>query len=380
MTTQSILCPHCHTSISLDDALTGQIKSKLTEELSNAYEQKLRVEREKVKKQIQEQVAAEQAKELVFLQEQLEDKKKKLDQAQEKELELRKKEAALEEREKTRELELARRLDEERKKLQEVIEERFLEAARQKELEKDKQISDLKRLLEDAQRKANQGSQQTQGEVRELELENTLRELFRDDIIEPIGKGVNGADVRQIVRSSRGTTCGVILWESKQTKTWSEGWLSKLKMDLRAEKAHIAILITQAYNDPKWNGQAYRDGVWICSPQHYLVLAMALRKSLVDAGRERAMAQSSGEKADLVYSYITSVAFRQQVESLIEVYREMQEQIAKERSAMERIWKAREGQAQRLMLSMGAIYGTVQGLAGSTVVPELPGLSLLEES
>ncbi|MEP7166535.1 MAG: DUF2130 domain-containing protein [Candidatus Woesebacteria bacterium] len=374
--TSQITCPHCHTPISLDDALTGQIKTAVEQQLSTEYEQKLSKEQKNIEQRLKEQFAKDTSTELTFLKEQLEDKKQKLETATKKELELRKKEVEFEEKERNRELEIQRQLDSERKRIRETTEAQMVEQQRQKDLENEKKLSDMKRALDEAQRKANQGSQQTQGEVRELELEKILRETFRDDLIEPVGKGVHGADVRQIVRSSRGTVCGVILWESKQTKVWSEGWIGKLKEDLRAEKADIPIIVTTAYNEANWMGQSHRDGVWICNFQLFLPLALALRKSLIDSGRERAMAQNRGEKSDLIYSYVTSQAFRQQVEALVEVFTEMQMQITKERAAMEKIWKSREGQVQRLILSTGTIYGSVQGLAGTSVVPELHGLEL----
>ncbi len=375
----TITCPHCKTPISLDEALTSQISSSVEETLRIEYQSKLSTVQKDTEDKLRKSLLEDNKKVLTDLENQLREEKKRRAASEEQELLLRKKERELIEREEKATLEMERRLDEERKKIQEATESKLLEASRQKELEKDKVIMDLKRSLEDAQRKASQGSQQTQGEVRELELETTLRDLFRDDVVEPVGKGVNGADVRQIVRSSRGTVCGVILWESKQTKTWVDGWLLKLKTDLRAENADIPILITSVYNDPKWSGQTHKDGVWICSPQNYVTLALALRKSLIDSARERAMAKDRGGKADLIYNYITSTAFRQQVESFIEVYQEMSTQIGKERAAMERIWKAREGQAQRLMLAMGNVYGSVQGLAGNSVVPEIKGMELLDE-
>lgn len=379
MTTSQITCPHCHTPISLDDALTGQIRSSLEKDLAKSYEVKLEEERRKVEQDTKKRLAEVSSKEMHNLQEQLAEEKKKREEAEKQELILRKKERELEERQEKMELEITRKMDEERKKIKESTEIALLEQQRQKDLEKDKQINDLKKLLEDAQRKANQGSQQTQGEVQELELERMLIETFRDDAIEPVGKGVNGADVRQIVRSSRGTVCGVILWESKQTKAWSEGWIGKLKSDQRAEKADISILVTTAFNEPNWSGITLKDGVWVCSFKLFLPLAISLRKSLLDVGREKAMSQGRGEKADLIYAYVTSQAFRQQMEVIAEVYLETKSQIDKERAAMEKIWKMREAQAQRIYLGLGSIYGTVQGLAGASVLPELKGIGLLED-
>jgi hypothetical protein len=375
----SIICPHCHTPISLDDALTGQIRSSLEKDLTQSYEQRLVEERTRVENETRKKIEDLSGKELKILQEQLQEEKKKREEAEKQELLLRKKERELEERQEKMELEITRKMDEERKKIKESTELALIEQQRHKDLEKDKQINDLKKLLEDAQRKANQGSQQTQGEVQELELERMLMETFRDDVIEPIGKGVNGADIRQIVRSSRGTVCGVILWESKQTKAWSEGWIGKLKNDQRAEKADISIIVTAVFNDPSWSGITLKDGVWVCNFKLFLPLAISLRKSLLDVGREKAMSQGRGEKADLVYAYVTSQAFRQQMEVIAEVYLETKAQIDKERAAMEKIWKMREAQAQRIYTGLGSIYGTVQGLAGASVLPELKGLDLLDD-
>jgi hypothetical protein len=254
-----------------------------------------------------------------------------------------------------------------------------LETQRQKDLEKDKQINDLKKLLEDAQRKANQGSQQTQGEVQELALEEQLRTTFADDIIEPVGKGVSGADIRHVVRTPRGTVCGTMLWESKQTKAWSEGWIGKLKADVRAEKADIPVLATATYSDPNWSGIALHDGVWVCSFRLAVPLALSLRKMLIEVGRQKAMSADRGNKADMIYNYITSQSFRQQIETLAEVYMEMQGQISKEKTAYEKLWKQREGQIHRLFQSTASIYGSIQGLAGANAVPQITGLELLDD-
>lgn len=389
MSSTQISCPSCHAPISLDDAFASQMKSTLQQEwkketvaaqekMQTEFEQKLREERETTERRLRSRLEEDSKRELSFLQERLEEEQKKRKSAEEKELELRKRELALEEASRSMTLDMERKLEEERKSIREKTEFQLIEQQRLKDLQKDKMIGDLRKALEDAQRKANQGSQQTQGEVQELEMERLLTETFRDDIIEPVGKGVTGADIRQIVRSSKGTICGIILWESKQTKSWSEGWVSKLKSDLRAEHANIPVIVTTAYSESNWCGLTLHDGVWVCNFSLFMPLAISLRKQLLEVGREKAMAQKSGEKADLIYGYVTSNAFRQQMEALVELYSEAHAQIGKERAAMEKIWKMREGQAQRLMLSLGNIYGNIQGLAGSSAVPELTGLSLLE--
>ncbi len=389
MSSTQISCPSCHAPISLDDAFASQMKSTLQQEwkketvaaqekMQTEFEQKLREERETTERRLRSRLEEDSKRELFFLQERLDEEQKKRKSAEEKELELRKRELALEEASRSMTLDMERKLEEERKSIREKTEYQLIEQQRLKDLQKDKMIGDLRKALEDAQRKANQGSQQTQGEVQELEMERLLTETFRDDIIEPVGKGVTGADIRQIVRSSKGTICGIILWESKQTKSWSEGWVSKLKSDLRAEHANIPVIVTTAYTESNWCGLTLHDGVWVCNFSLFMPLAISLRKQLLEVGREKAMAQNKGEKADLIYGYVTSNAFRQQMEALVELYSEAHAQIGKERAAMEKIWKMREGQAQRLMLSLGNIYGNIQGLAGSSAVPELTGLSLLE--
>lgn len=389
MSSTQISCPSCHAPISLDDAFASQMKSTLQQEwkketeaaqekMQTEFEQKLREERETTERRLRSRLEEDSKRELSFLQERLEEEQKKRKSAEDRELDIRKRELALEEASRSMTLEMERKLEEERKSIREKTESQLIEQQRLKDLQKDKMIGDLRKALEDAQRKANQGSQQTQGEVQELEMERLLTETFRDDIIEPVGKGVTGADIRQIVRSSKGTICGIILWESKQTKSWSEGWVSKLKSDLRAEHANIPVIVTTAYTESNWCGLTLHDGVWVCNFSLFMPLAISLRKQLLEVGREKAMAQNKGEKADLIYGYVTSNAFRQQMEALVELYSEAHSQIGKERAAMEKIWKMREGQAQRLMLSLGNIYGNIQGLAGSSAVPELTGLSLLE--
>ncbi len=384
MPSTQITCPSCHTPISLDDAFASQMKASLQQEwqkesvatlekMQTEFEQKLREERETTERRLRQRLEEDSKRELSFLQERLEEEQKKRKTAEEKELDIRKRELALEEASRSMTLELERKLEEERKSIREKTEFQLIEQQRLKDLQKDKMISDLKKALDDANRKANQGSQQTQGEVQELEMERMLKETFRDDIVEPVGKGVTGADIRQVVRSSKGTICGIILWESKQTKSWSEGWVTKLKTDLRAEHANIPVIVTTAYTENNWCGLTLHDGVWVCNFSLFMPLAMSLRKQLLEVGREKAMAQNKGDKADLIYGYVTSNAFRQQIEALVELYRESHTQIARERGAMEKIWKMREGQAQRLMLSIGNVYGNIQGLAGSSAVPELKG-------
>jgi hypothetical protein len=241
---------------------------------------------------------------------------------------------------------------------------------------KEKTITDLQKALDDAQRKAAQGSQQLQGEVMELDFEKSLSEFFKDDEIEPVAKGVKGGDIRQTVKSPRGTVCGAMLWEIKRTKNWTDGWITKLKEDLRTAKANIPIIITEALPKEVNQDIAQFNGVWICKPNMAIILATLLRKSLLDAGYQKALAENRGSKADLLYGFVTSHEFVQQIEGMVETYKEMTAQVVKERTAFERLWAQREKQAQKLLLGTANIIGSMQGQIGQNSMPKIRGLEL----
>jgi hypothetical protein len=175
-----------------------------------------------------------------------------------------------------------------------------------------------------------------------------------------------------------GTVCGVILWESKRTKAWVDDWTTKLKDDLRASKANIPVIVTTTLPKEIKSGFGFFDGVWVTEPKFIQPLAEILRKNLLDIAREKHISKDRGTKADMIYSYLTSDAFVQQIQNIIEVHQSMQIQIQKERAAYEKIWREREAQAQRILLSTAGIYGSIQGIAGQTL-PPVKGLDLLEE-
>lgn len=352
----TIQCPKCKHEFALDDAIGAELRGKLERD---------------IKKQVEEQAAIE----VQDLQKQLAEKDRKVAEFREQELKLRQEKRLLEEKEKDLKLEVQRQLDDQKKLIEEAVFEKAAEAHRLKDLEKDKKIADLEKLAKELERKSQQGSQQLQGEVQELDLRDNLAKQFPEDEIEDVGKGVHGADIRQIVKSKLGTVCGVILWESKQTKAWKDEWLSKLKDDVRAEKANIPIIVSTVLPREIKNGLGQKEGVYICSYPLALPLAELLHKNLIEVAYQKFVSQNRGNKADSIYEYVTSHEFRQQIEALAEVYREMQEQTGRERAAMERLWKAREGQIQRLLSATVNVYGKMQGLAGSTL-GQIKGLEL----
>ena len=340
----TIKCPHCGKPIELTEALSHQVREQIVDEEQKKF-----------------------ANEITEL-------KKKLDAAEKAELEIRKQKNDLDEEKRRFELEKQRQLDAEREKIRKTAEENIFEQQRLKEKEKDKMIDDLKKSLEDAQRKATQGSQQLQGEVAELDLEETLRHAFSSDGIEPIGKGVLGADIRQVVKSPGGKTCGTILWESKRTKAWSDGWITKLKEDMRVDRANIPAIISETLPEEAKTGMGLKDGVWVCSLKLFIPLAMLLRKSLIDAAYQKFVSDNRQTKAEQIYGYVTSHEFSQQVESMVEVYTDMLSQVTRERVAFEKSWKLREAQVHRLLSGVSGIYGQIQGAAG----PALPPIKNLE--
>ena len=361
----NIKCPACGKLIAITEAL----KQEFEKELGEKYQKDLEI--------AQKQVEEKSLSEINELKKILEEKERKNTELRQQEIKLREDRRKLEEKEKEFELSFQRKLDEERKRVEEAVMKHATENFRLKEMEREKVISDLKKSLEEAQRKASQGSQQTQGEVLELDLENTLRVAFPNDQIEPVEKGIKGADIRQIVKSPRGTVCGVILWESKRTKAWTDEWLVKLKDDLRAVHADIPVIVSTVLPKEAENGFGLKEGVWLVTHGLVIPLAIMIRKNLLDVGYQKALSVNQGRKADLVYSFITGNEFRQQVESLVEVFKEMQDQLFKEKTAFEKIWKSREGQIRRLISGTVNIYGGAQGLVGSSM-PQIKGLELLE--
>lgn len=274
------------------------------------------------------------------------------------------------------ELEAKKMLAEGEAKIREEAQKSADEAQRLKLAEKDKQIEAQRKQVEEMQRKLNQGSQQMQGEILELDLEDALADAFRDDDIAPVPKGVNGADIAHTVRSPRGTECGVMLWEIKRTKNWVDGWIPKLKDDVRAAKASVAIIVTEVMPKQIEQDMGQMQGVWICKPKLAIIIGSLLRKSLLDVGRQKAMDDNRGDKADALYNFVTSHEFIQQIESMVETYTEMATQVTKERVAYEKLWSQREKQAQKLLMSTANIVGSMQGHIGQSSMPRIKGLEL----
>jgi hypothetical protein len=400
-TTTIINCPHCGREIALDEALSqrirqrlqGEIDAELAERRAALAQAEKRVAEEKrnveerlkgIEAQVADRLAGERARlaaevrreieeksalDVAALKEQLDESKKKIAVFREEELRLRKEKADLEEAKEALKLQVARQIDEERKVIQSDAEKRLLEQYRLREAEKDKVIEDLKRKAEDLQRKAEAGSQQLQGEVAELSLEEVLAASFPMDSIEEVAKGVRGADVIQRVCGPAGRDCGTLIWESKRTKAWSDGWLDKLKEDQREVKAEMAILVSSVL--PRGvRGFERVEGVWVCEHALATCLAHALRAGLIEVAAAKLSVMGKNEKMEMLYEYLSGPAFRQQIEAMVEAFTTMQQDLKKEKTAMEKIWAKREKQIERVVRNVTRMYGGMEGIIGRSM-PEI---------
>jgi hypothetical protein len=302
----------------------------------------------------------------------LNDRNTKLAEARKNELELRQERQRLQEEKERFELDKQRAIDAERAKIRESAQKEADEQSRLKLAEKDKTIGDLQVKLQDALRKAEQGSQQLQGEVLELELEALLRAKFPRDTIHPVPKGEYGGDVLHCVCGPTGQVCGTILWESKRTKNWSETWLAKLRGDLRAAKADIAVLVSQALPKDVETFDHVQE-VWVTSPNTMIPVALVLRQQLIEVAQIRQQGAGQQTKMEMVYQYLTGPRFRQRVQAILEKYTEMRKDLDKERATMNRSWAKREEQIRCVIESTAGMYGDLQGIAGQTL-PEIEGL------
>ncbi|MFK7960241.1 MAG: DUF2130 domain-containing protein [Phycisphaerales bacterium] len=344
------------------------------ERLEEEVRARLETERTAIRTKLEKSVREEQSVALRDLQTQLAEKAKRVAEAEAAELELRKHKHALEEERRSFELEKQRQLDAERTRIREVAQKESLDQFRLREAEKEKVIGDLRKQIDDLQRRADQGSQQLQGEVQELDLELTLRSAFPRDVVDEVPKGQHGGDAVHRVASPSGATAGTILWESKRTKAWSDGWLAKLRDDQRTAKADVSVILTAVL--PKGIerfGQV--DGVWVTDEASALPLASALRQMLIRVHAAQQAGVGRQSKMELLYEYMMGAEFRHRIEGIVESYTTMRDDLEAEKRALTKHWKKREKQLAMMMDNTTSMYGELQAIAGRSL-PELAGLEL----
>jgi len=322
---------------------------------------KTQLEQEAIKK-----AAAEMQLQVEMLNKELTEKSQKLKESQQKELELLQLEKALKEREESQNLELEKRMLERQKEIEERVKKMEAERADLKIKELEKKLADQIALAETMQRKAEQGSMQLQGEVQELALEELLRAAFPFDTIDEVAKGVRGADCIQQVRNQLGQDCGRIIYESKRTKAFTNEWIEKLKTDMRAQQADIAVIVTEAL--PRdMDSFGFKDGVWICRFTEVRALSFLLRDSLMRINAALISQENKGDKMQMLYDYLTGTEFRQNIEAVMEGFLALRKGIISEKATMEKLWKEREKQLDKVLLNTNLFFGSIKGIAGNAI-------------
>ncbi len=379
MSEQTITCPKCGHEFPLSEAYSTQMKEEIASAIKHVEAEaaeKLEAEKKRIADEANKKAKEDAALAVQDLEEQLKEKDEKVKELANQELELRKKQRELAEKYKSTELEMARKLDEERDRIQADALKKADEEHRQQALQKDKIISDLTTQIGEWKRKAEQGSMQTQGEVVELELEEILKATFPLDDIKPVEKGMTGADVVQTVKNAVGQVSGTIIWESKQTKAWTEGWVAKLKDDQRAVKADIAIIMTSVLPKGVERFDRY-NGVWVTDYASAIGLATALRAGLEEVCMVRQSTVGKNEKMEAIYEYLSGTQFRQKVEAIIEAFSGMQQDLDKEKRATQAMWAKRETQIGRVIDNTARMYGDLQGIIGASL-PQIEALEMKE--
>lgn len=386
-----IKCPNCGHQFEPNDAIREEVEKELRSKAADWQKKKneefqLKLDEEKKRMQqgleenIRKNITGDFENKLRMLEQNNKENEEKLKQARQQQVEYLKKEQELKTKEAELELSLQKRLQQEREKLS--VEIRNLEEQRiaAKETEFQLRIRDMeekleaqRKLAEEMRRKAEQGSMQSQGESQELLLEELLRTAFPFDLISEVGKGVRGADCIQTVRNSQGQECGKIIFESKRTKDFTNEWIEKLKADMRSQGADVAVIVTQAF--PRGMDRfGEKDGVWICSFIEIKPVVQMLRDAIIKIFNATKTQENRGDKMHLLYDYLTGREFTEQWQAIREGFMSMKLSIQRERDAMEKLWKAREKQLEKVLLNAAHIRGSIGGISGTDV-----NLNLLDD-
>jgi hypothetical protein len=414
---EKIICPKCTNHFSLSESITRQTIERYESEFDEVFlthkkELEVSIEKEaerKASKQFSEQIALleeklkdsknaeEDSKKLIVkaqteakakasqefelekkaFEEELFEKNNKINEFREQEIELRKQKRAIEEQQANMHIELQRKLEDERAKIIDQISATETARFSMIEAEYKKKIEDAQKANEDLRRKLDQGSQQLQGEVLELELEQVLISSFLHDQIDEVKKGQRGADVLHTVRTIQGNVCGKIIWEAKRAENWTDKWLEKLKDDQQEAKADIAVLVTTVM--PKGtNDVILRLGdIWVISPHVIKPVAEMLRVVLLEANKLKSINTGRNEKMEYLYNYLASTQFSQKIRTMLDAFETMRADLESEKRAVQKIWSKRQTQIERVTYSMTSVVGELQGIAHDAL-PQLDSIETLE--
>jgi hypothetical protein len=402
-----ITCPNCNHQFEPTDTLRDDIQKELNVEAKkwqlkkeeeyklkeSSFQQqllakdaelnkKLNDEKQKLEETLRKNISNDFETKVQELQKTVIENEEKIKESRKKELEFLQKERELKNKEEELQITLQKQLLVERENLKQQLFKEETERISLKEQEfelrlreKEKQIEDQKKLVDEMKRKAEQGSMQLQGEVQELLLEEILRSTFPFDKIEEVGKGVRGADCIQTVRNQFGNEAGTIIYESKRTKDFAADWIEKLKADMRTLHADVAVIVTQALpKDMERFGE--KDGIYICTFTEVRSVVLLLRNALLKIFDTKKSQENKGDKMHLLYDYLIGNEFGEQWKAIREGFLSMKMSIQKERDAMEKLWKAREKQLEKVLLNAAHIRGSIEGIAGTDAV----NLNLLEDN
>ncbi|MBK9284444.1 MAG: DUF2130 domain-containing protein [Sphingobacteriaceae bacterium] len=380
----TVKCPKCGNDFEVAESMKAAIQDKLKKEaadwklkkdeefkkkekeLQNQLKDSLKKQKDFLEENIRKTLNSDFENKLKILQETNQEFENKLKLSRAKELEFLKKEQELKTKEQEFELEMQKQINAQRLVISEQIQKQEQEKNSLKLREYEKQLEDQKKLIEEMKKKSEQGSMQLQGEVQELALEDLLRESFPQDEIEEVAKGIKGADCTLFVKNSAGKTCGKIIYESKRTKNFAAEWIEKLKNDMRAQQADIAVIVSEVL--PKdMNHFGFKDGVWICRFAEARALSFVLRESLIKIHSAMVTQENKSDKMSLLYNYLTGLEFRQNIEAIVEGFLAMKDSITREKLQMEKIWKEREKQLDKVLSNTTQFYGSVKGIAGNAI-------------
>lgn len=369
----TIKCKYCGREIEISEALQHKIQEEALTAEKSRHQQELVAARKLAEQQVFQKLSQDFELQLKTLQKERDEEKSRNSKLLKQLEDLTDQIRQLRRKDEERELEMKKKLSEEEGKIKEELGKKFLEDHELKDREKDKKMADLVEQIELWKAKAQQGSQQTQGEVLELELEELLKREFPDDEIKEVKKGQRGADVIQTVIDKRGQPCGTILWESKNAQ-WDNQWIGKLKEDQRQAKAHLAVLVI---TDPpgKLETFTFKDGVWIVVRKMIVPLALALRFDLVRLNYEKLSSVGKNEKMEVLYQYITSVEFTHRIEAIVEAFGNLQEEMEREKRWFQTKWARQEKQLRKVIDHTQGMYGDLQGVIGKSL-PDIKTLQL----
>ena len=407
-----IKCPNCGTSIDVQDILSHQLEEEIKQKYQSQiaiekkkyeieqeklkqdkvdFEQKKKQENELFKERLEKQLKLdkkdievklklklkeEQSEQFDALQKELNEKSEQVKELNRSKAEIEKLKREKGELKEAVEAEAQKKLNEilasEKEKIKKTEEDK--NELRFKEMQK--QLEDQKKLTEEMKRKQEQGSMQLQGEVQELAIEEWLASKFPLDTIEEIKKGARGGDCIQIVHSRTEQNCGSIYYESKRTKDFQPSWIEKFKADIRDRGANIGVLVTEVMPSDM-DRMGLKDGIWICNYEEFKSLCAVLREGILQVNNAIVTQENKGDKMDLLYDYLTSNTFRMSIEAIVEGFTQMKSDLDSEKRSMQRIWKQREKQIEKVVINTIDMYGSIKGIAGNAIQSvkalELPG-------